>query len=118
MYLINNKTSNTAYIPSQAIRDRDFNSNEWREATDEEIEQIKTKEMPIELSESELNKSNLRQRREVECFAVLQRSEFFFCEATGQDKLELKAWYTAWLNVTTTLVVPVVPQYIVDRGGV
>ena len=60
--------------------------------------------------------NELRHSREKKCFAIANRN-FFFNEATIAEMAEINNWYTAWLNVTDTLVVPIVPHYISSRIG-
>ncbi len=60
-------------------------------------------------------KSELRLRRNKECFEIANRN-FFFDEATAEDLSEIKMWYTAWLNVTVSpYAIPEMPKYIKDR---
>lgn len=44
--------------------------------------------------------SNLRQRREEECFVYINRGELWYNRLTEEQKQELQTWYQAWLDVT------------------
>lgn len=51
-------------------------------------------------------KENLREQREYECFAIINRGQLWYSRLTSAQISELNAWYQAWLDVTTTLVAP------------
>lgn len=57
-------------------------------------------------------KSNLRLQRQLECFDVLDRSIFWYENLTEAQKIELKTWYNAWLDVTTTKTIPTKPNWL------
>lgn len=63
----------------------------------------------------EVQKDDLRNRREAECYSVINRGELWYSMLTEEQKTELKAWYIAWLNVTDTLVVPETPAFLVEK---
>ena len=50
--------------------------------------------------------TDLRQRRELECFSVVNRGEVWYKRLDALQKEELDAWYQAWLDVTITLTPP------------
>lgn len=53
----------------------------------------------------------LRDRRKEECFTVCDRP--LWLETLTEEQLnELKAWRLEWLNVTSTLEIPVKPEWI------
>lgn len=54
----------------------------------------------------------LRQRREVECFPVINRGKLWYDSLTPYQISELKDWYDAWLQVTETLKVPEKPEWL------
>lgn len=54
----------------------------------------------------------LRVRREQECFSIINRGEFGFEHLTYDQADQLREWYTAWLNVTETLVIPMKPTWL------
>ena len=55
---------------------------------------------------------NLRQRREKECFSVINRGQLWYDNLSAAQRTELQVWYAAWLAVTDTLVVPEWPEWI------
>ena len=56
--------------------------------------------------------SELRRRREEECFSVINRGELWYGRLTVPQKVELEQWYDAWLNATETKVVPNKPEWL------
>ena len=64
------------------------------------------------LQEQERVKEDYRQRRETECFSVINRGQLWYEGITLPQLLELRSWYKAWLNVTDTLVVPKKPAWL------
>lgn len=65
------------------------------------------------LNQEALNQENkqnllqqLRQRREMECFPVINRGQLWYNNLTDWQKESLQQWYEAWLNVTQTLQPP------------
>lgn len=54
----------------------------------------------------------LRQRREVECFSIVDRSRLWYDSLTPYQINELREWYEAWLQVTKTLEVPEKPEWL------
>jgi len=65
-----------------------------------------------EEQKTEYEKGKLRQRREAECFSVINRGEPWYDELTNLQKIELKNWYLAWLNVTDTMIIPKPPEWL------
>lgn len=55
---------------------------------------------------------NLRQRREAECFSVINRGALWFDRLTEEQKAELDTWYQKWLDVTETRTVPDKPSWL------
>ena len=55
----------------------------------------------------------MRQRREDECFSIINRGQFWHDTLTEQQKYELRTWYKAWLDVTTTKQIPQKPSWLV-----
>lgn len=49
---------------------------------------------------------NLRRKREVECFPIINRGQLWYDELTEKQKAELKEWYQNWLQVTETFEAP------------
>ena len=54
----------------------------------------------------ENKKNNLRERREVECFSIINRGQLWYDNLTQEQIAELDVWYNDWLNVTITLEEP------------
>lgn len=61
-------------------------------------------------AQSELK--DLRHRREIECFSVINRGALWYERLTDAQRAELAQWYDAWLNVTETKVVPENPIWL------
>jgi hypothetical protein len=57
----------------------------------------------------------LRQRRENECFSVINRGKLWYDRLTYEQMADLKRWYQEWLDVTETLVTPVYPAWLFDK---
>lgn len=53
-----------------------------------------------------------RERRENECFSVVNRGTLWYEELTQKQKSELRKWYRAWLDGTATLTVPEKPAWL------
>lgn len=84
---------------------------EAKEAYDEyEDVQVYVPYTEEELKEHKLSK--LRRQREVVCFSIINRGQLWYDTLTETQKIELREWYVAWLNVTETLVVPTKPKWI------
>lgn len=69
----------------------------------------------VELTEEqklEREKQRLRNLREKECFALVNRGELWYKRLTEEQKAELDVWYQAWLDVTQTLEIPVKPEWL------
>lgn len=64
------------------------------------------------LQEQERVKEDYRQRREIECFSVINRGQLWYEGITLQQLIELRTWYKAWLNVTETMAVPEKPAWL------
>lgn len=54
----------------------------------------------------------LRDAREFECFAIINRSPLWFMSLSIDQQKELTEWYQAWLDVTETQVVPEAPKWL------
>ena len=59
-------------------------------------------------------KLSLRERREKECFSVVNRGWIWYSTLTLSQWRELRAWYLAWLNVTETMTPPERPDWVDD----
>lgn len=54
----------------------------------------------------------LRERRNVECFSIINRGKLWYDTLTQEQLVELNNWYNAWLNVTQTEIIPTKPTWI------
>ena len=54
--------------------------------------------------EAYLNK--LRERRERECFSIVNRGKLWYDNLSTEQYVELKIWYQKWLDVTITHEIP------------
>lgn len=67
------------------------------------------KKKELDLSQQ---KEALRQRREKECFTVINRGQLWYERLTEEQRAELSAWYDDWLKVTDTMTVPDKPEWV------
>ena len=65
-----------------------------------------------EANQKALTQAELRERRENECFPVINRGQLWYSALTHAQLRELRAWYLAWLDVTKTLTAPERPVWI------
>lgn len=56
--------------------------------------------------------ADLRNRREAECFSVINRGQLWYEGISLTQLLELRKWYKDWLAVTETKVVPEKPTWL------
>ncbi len=61
--------------------------------------------------EQEMNEE-YRIRREKECFSCVNRGQLWYATLSIAQIAELTAWYTAWLKVTETKVIPERPAWL------
>lgn len=54
----------------------------------------------------------IREKREVECFSVVNRGGIWYDTLTEQEKSDLMEWYQAWLEAPETLIIPEKPTWI------
>ena len=73
---------------------------------------VKSGDRQLEL-ENERALRDLRSQREKACFPYINRGYLWYSKLTEEQKVELDAWYQAWLDVTKTKVVPAVPEWLV-----
>lgn len=69
----------------------------------------------LDFDESVLNeydKVELRTKRNIECFPIINRGKLWYDNLTQEQLEELDKWYNDWLNVTETLEEPVKPEWI------
>lgn len=55
---------------------------------------------------------NIKYRREVECFAIVNRGQVWYNTLSKTQKTELQNWYEAWLDAPQTLVIPEKPEWL------
>ena len=65
-----------------------------------------------ELSNYEALKTQLRERREVECFSYVNRGWVWSKQLTKEQREELEDWYIRWLKVTETFKIPNKPEWL------
>lgn len=56
---------------------------------------------------------NLRSRRSAECFKFINRGILWYEKLTETQKSELNEWYTKWLDVTETKIIPEKPEWLI-----
>jgi hypothetical protein len=67
----------------------------------------------IELKGYDLNSVEfLREYREIICFSVINRGLLWYNTLSEEQLTELDVWYKAWLNITTTKVIPQEPKWL------
>lgn len=76
---------------------------------------IKSENKQRELEDQEVL-ANLRSQREKDCFPIINRGALWYGRLSDEQKVELDAWYQAWLNVTETKVVPNVPEWLTTQN--
>ena len=54
----------------------------------------------------------IRQRRESECFAYINRGELWYGLLTDEQKAELADWYLSWLDAPETRTIPAPPVWL------
>ena len=67
-------------------------------------------ELPIPTKEEFL--SELRIRRDFECFSIVNRGQVWYDKLTQEEKYQLSIWYQSWLDVTITNVIPNKPSWL------
>ena len=70
---------------------------------------------PIKLDElnNERLMDDLRHKRERNCFTYVNRGELWYSRLSEIQKEELSVWYQAWLDVTTTKIIPNKPDWLI-----
>lgn len=58
---------------------------------------VLTKEQEEEIKTIELN--NIREQRQIECFAIINRGKLWYDTLTEEQVSELNVWYNEWLNL-------------------
>lgn len=62
--------------------------------------------------QAEAAKTAYRQRRQTECFPVINRGRLWYDALTEEQLSELKTWYRAWLDGTNTQTIPEKPEWL------
>lgn len=111
------KINENGYVESPYIRDATIEMK----ITDEQFETILTFGFNTNwryvdgefILESLLDDDSLRERRQRECFNIVDnRSQLWWNRLTEIQREEIEMWYEAWLNVTETRVIPKKPLWL------
>lgn len=78
----------------------------FKKITSADVESIK------QFENLETKKQALRQLREKECYAFVNRGEVWYKRLTEEQKTEFDIWYQSWLDVTKTFVIPNKPFWL------
>ena len=54
----------------------------------------------------EILKDTLRNKRNTECYSIVNRGKLWYDTLSVQQVIELTTWYNDWLDVTVTLIAP------------
>lgn len=60
-------------------------------------------------------KEAIRQRREKECFPIINRGNAWYSLLSFEQREELDKWYIAWLNAPETGEIPEMPVFINEK---
>lgn len=66
---------------------------------------------PTKLTEQEFLE-DLRYKREIECFSVINRGQLWYNKLDDEQLQELDNWYHEWLDVTETKIIPEKPSWL------
>lgn len=66
----------------------------------------------MEVIDKSFELEELRHRRAQECFPIINRGYSWYSTLNNDQKLELKNWYFAWLDVTETRNIPKKPEWL------
>lgn len=91
--------------------DIDHFMEHWQSYRSKDGKALFDEEQDTALAE-ESEKENLRQRRQTECFAFVNRGQLWYAKLSVKQLAELTAWYTAWLKVTETKTIPERPVWL------
>ena len=56
--------------------------------------------------------TEIRARRERECFSIIDRSLFWYEGLSDEQNYELRQWYEAWLDAPETFKIPEKPEWL------
>lgn len=54
----------------------------------------------------------IRERRQTECFVVVDRSKLWYDSLSSEQLAELKIWYEEWLDAPNTGIIPTAPSWL------
>lgn len=54
----------------------------------------------------------IRQRRETECFSLIDKSQLWYDNLTNKQKEQLNIWYKDWLKAPQTMIIPSKPSWL------
>lgn len=77
---------------------------------DEKGRRFQIQEVPPPSEEEFLEE--LRYRRDVECFSVINRGQLWYYTLTEEQRQDLEYWYLEWLDVTETKTIPEKPTWL------
>lgn len=60
----------------------------------------------------EIELSNIREKREIECFSIINRGQLWYNSLTSAQINELNTWYLEWLDAPSTKKIPTKPTWI------
>ena len=60
-------------------------------------------------------KTTIRNRRETECFPIVNRSILWHKRLTASQKRELEKWYQEWLDAPETGQIPVALSWVNNK---
>ena len=89
----------------------DVEGVEYKPARDE-VENIYVYVPYTEEEILENKKNELRNRREEECFSIINRGKLWYNNLTEEQIAELDVWYNKWLMAPQTLEVPDKPEWL------
>lgn len=97
-------------VEALALYDEDIQNGCYRFIDGNIIKDIPDEAISYAYNESV--KNSFRERREEECFPIINRGRIWYDRLTEEQLAELRAWYNAWLNVTETLIIPEKPSWL------
>ena len=80
---------------------------------DIEGRRFQIQEVPKPSKEEILNE--LRLRREIECFSIVNRGQVWYENLTDLQKEEIKIWYRNWLDVTLNYIQGINTESIIPK---
>lgn len=71
--------------------------------------------------QNDYRKSEIRARREKECFSYVNRGTLWYNKLTPEQDIEFQNWYDAWLEAPETLIIPKKLEWLdslTNKGGI